>query len=101
MQGQNKAVEFTDIPNHSTLYIGSLGEVTRRADEVFGIPAFGHGQSQVGTLGRTFNGMALVYGAALKDLKLSLRGLSTPVAVPGPAGPTGATGSTGATGNMS
>ena len=80
--GQNKAVEFTDIPNHSTLYIGSLGEVVRRADEVFGIPAFGHGQSQVGTLGRTFNGMALVYGAALKDLKLSLRGLSKGILTP-------------------
>lgn len=79
---QNKIVEFTDIPNHSTLYIGSLGEVVRRSDEVFGIPAFGHGQSQVGTLGRTFNGMALVYGAALKDLKLSLRWLTKGVLTP-------------------
>ena len=80
--GQNRVVEFTDIPNHSSLYISSLGEVVRRADEVFGIPAFGHGQSQVGTLGRTFNGMALVYGAALKDLKLSLRGLSKGILAP-------------------
>ena len=80
--GQSRVVEFTDIPNHSALYMNSLTEDLRLADEVFGIPAFSHGQSQVGTIGRTFNGMALVYGAALKDLKLSMRWLTKGVLTP-------------------
>lgn len=80
--GQSKVIEFTDIPNNSDRYIKSLNETVSKADELFGIPAFGHGQSQVGTLGRTFNGMALVYGAALKDLKLSLQFLTKNILAP-------------------
>lgn len=79
---QNKIVDFIDIPNNGAGYMSSLDKTRAEADEIFGIPSFGHGQSQVGTLGRTFNGMALVYGNALKGLKLALQNWTTGILTP-------------------
>lgn len=67
---EQRPVGFIDVPDNVSTYRAELAAELQIADTVFGIPAFAHGQGDVGTLGRTFNGMALVYGAALKGVKL-------------------------------
>lgn len=67
---ESRPVGFIDVPDSTEKYRAEVDSEMNTADKIFGIPAFAHGQGNVGTLGRTFQGMALVYGAALKGVKL-------------------------------
>lgn len=69
------AVRFTDIPYKGDAMLRALVEIEKRADDESGIPAYAHGNQDVGGAGKTSSGLSMLLGMATKTIKDVVRSI--------------------------
>jgi len=75
MQTGQPAVRLTDIPYKGDAMLQALAELERRADDESGIPAYAHGQQDVGGAGNTASGLSMLLNMATKTIKDVVRNI--------------------------
>lgn len=69
----NPAIQFTDFPNHTGVFLSLIQSFQGFFDETAGIPRFQHGGGAGAGAGRTASGLAMLMGAAGQLVKDQLR----------------------------
>lgn len=69
----NPAIQFTDFPIHTAVFLGLINSLQVIYDEVGGVPRYQHGANAAGGVGRTASGLAMLMGAAGQLVKDQLR----------------------------
>lgn len=69
----NPAIQFTDFPNHTAVFLALINALQVQYDEITGLPRYQHGASAGGGAGRTASGLAMLMGAAGQLVKDQLR----------------------------
>jgi hypothetical protein len=80
--GAREPIKVLDIPAKVQHLVNTLHDVQNRADENSGIPAYAHGDANVGGAGNTSSGLQMLMNASAKLLRMAIFNFDVGIVMP-------------------